>query len=297
MAYFKTNRDEEIERLAMMLRKNRLASSDSEARRMAAEMLETSKKVAEDFSEKEKQIYGEQRKDPEIELAHKHVEQLAANLAKGRGEVRINLEGVDLNKPLKELVAEEESHEEPDEDDAVELVEEPVEGIESSKSVDEPIPEEKYAPEEAAESSEPVEIEERVEVHIPEELEVERIDTSEDYSEGEDADRGSGDEAPVDDFPIHESEPEGAEQRESKDEAVPSESVEQSGESFDEGSSFEGESKDFDEEAAGDEELDFSVKELDTKEQLQKSEEERRKEREKMPESKVDLSKMFDVNK
>lgn len=141
----KSKRDEEIESLAMNLRRNKLASSDSEARRMAEEMLRTSKKVQEDFVEREKRMYGGQAsKDPEIELAHKQVEQLASNLAQGKTNVRIDIPEIDVNKPLKEIVGDDPDYEKEDDEEVMvkeEFQEEPVEeaGLEANEPEEEPV--------------------------------------------------------------------------------------------------------------------------------------------------------------
>jgi uncharacterized pyridoxamine 5'-phosphate oxidase family protein len=115
----KSKRDEEVETLATNLRRNRLASSDSEARRMAEEMLSTSKKVHDDFTQREKTFYGDQKKNPEVELAHRQIEQLASNLARGKSNVRINIPEINVDKPLRELVTPEYYPEKEDDEEVV----------------------------------------------------------------------------------------------------------------------------------------------------------------------------------
>nr|MCK4930364.1 hypothetical protein [Nanoarchaeota archaeon] len=148
MVDVKTKEELEIEKLAITLRKNKLASSEGEARRMAEEMLTTGKKVSEDFAEREKKIFGEEKKDAEVELAHKQVEQLAANIGKGKADVRIDIPGIDVNKPLRELVKEEEELVEKEDDEvAVEIAQGPKEEI-KEEVAEEPVKEEEAPVEE-----------------------------------------------------------------------------------------------------------------------------------------------------
>jgi hypothetical protein len=115
------SQEEEIEKLTRTLKNSKLATSESEARRMAEEMLGISKKVASDFAEREKKIYGEQKQSRDVEVAHKQMEQLAANMAQGKSNVRLDLDEIDVNKPLRDLVKQESEPVENDEDDAVEI--------------------------------------------------------------------------------------------------------------------------------------------------------------------------------
>lgn len=267
----KSKRDEEIESLAMNLRRNKLASSDSEARRMAEEMLSTSKKVQQDFAEREKRIYGDQtNKNPEVELAHRQVEQLASNLAQGKTNVRIDIPELDMNKPLKDIVGDDSDYEKEDDEEVV-VKEEPQEEV--SEEVGEESGEEGEPDEAEPEEESPEEIvvdEEPGDVgpgDAPEEpVRVDEDDDSDDDT-GDDSDDDTGedsDEKPENDAPIDDTE---------KEEASD------------------------DSEGQGDGEDDFSVKELDNSEQLRKSEEERKAEVARMEESKINLSNMFNVNK
>jgi hypothetical protein len=290
----KTKRDDEIEKLATMLRRSRLANSDSDARRMAADMLETSKKVSDDFSEREKKMFGDQRKDAEVELAHKQVEQLTSNLARGRGDVRINVEGIDVNKPLKELIPDEPEREEAEDEDGVELKNEPSEADERIDASEESVSVDEGAEEPVEEAASQ---EEKVEVPIPEELGTDSIKNMDEGVEGEGVEEQDADVA--DDVAA---EPEAVDEA-SHDEVSPEEPVENNAEGA-ESPEVEEEPADAteadepcDDEEGAEGEPDFSVKELNTKEQLQKSDDERKKEREKMPEAKVDLNNMFNVNK
>ena len=326
MMDIKTKRESEIESLAMMLRKNKLASSDSEARRMAEEMLNTSKKVSDDFADREKKYFGEQRKDAEVELAHKQIEQLASNLARGKPDVRIDLEGIDVNKPLRELIPEDEEPSETEDEDAVELKEEPAE-----KAPDEVVEDEDLEkPELEEEIPEPDSDED---VPEPEaELEVPEPPRKKPFEEAEgDAGEPPFKEAPVEEaldvslseglddevpferiragdekVPVRKSEEEREEtsgepaEKEDSEEVAEDEDLEKPEleEEAPEAEAEEEPSKEpSEEEPQGDSEDDFSVKELDTKEQLKKSEEERKKEKEKMAESKVNLHNVFNVNK
>ncbi len=265
----KSKRDEEIESLAMNLRRNRLASSDSEARRMAEEMLRTSKKVQDDFAEREKRIYGGGRESPEVELAHKQMEQLASNIAQGKSNVRIDIPELDVNKPLKDIIGDDSDYEKED-DEEVMVKEEPQEEVQEEAGGDageEGEPEE-VEPEE--ESSEELVVDEEPDDAGPgdapeEPVQVDEDDGSDDGSDKNDDDESGDDseEEPAD-APIDETEKEEA----SDDCAGP----------------IEGEP-------------DFSVKELDNSEQLRKSEEERKAEVSKMEESKINLANMFNVNK
>ena len=268
----KSKRDEEIESLAMNLRRNRLASSDSEARRMAEEMLSTSKKVQEDFAEREKRIYGDQKKNPEIELAHKQMEKLASNIAQGRPNVRIDIPELDVNKPLKEIVGEDSDYEKEDDEEVV-VKEQPQEqfGEEAGEESDEKGEHDEVEPEEepAEGPTDEIVVDEEPGDVGPGDEPGEPVQVDEDDDSGDDGDEGSdddsgedSDEKPEEDAPIDEKE---------KEEA--------SDDASDEG------------------DPDFSVKELDISEQLRKSEEEKKAELAKMAESKVDLSNMFNVNK
>ena len=258
----KTKKDAELEKLVATLKKNKLAMSDSEARRMAEEMLSTSKRVTEDFSEREKKIFGEQKKDSEVELAHKQVEQLTANIGKGKSDVRIDIEGVDVNKPLKDIVeaGEQKPVEKEDTEVAVE-VDEP----EPSEPKFEPEPEPKAIPEEPgeepeaeseAESKEPEEAKEREDSELDEEPAKEEPKSE--------AEPEEPDEEPVEEEPESELEPKPDEESESKDD---------------------------------DSGMDVEVKELDESDKPKKSEEERKKEIDDMPESKIDLADVFKSNK
>ena len=265
----KSKRDEEIESLAMNLRRNKLASSDSEARRMAAEMLTTGKKVQDDFAEREKRIYGDQRRTPEVELAHKQMERLASNIAQGKSNVRIDIPELDENRPLRDIVGGDSDYEKED-DEEVTVKEEPQVEVQEE------------AGEEAGEEGEPEEVEPEEESSeelvvdeepgdagpgdAPEEpVQIDEDDGSDDGGgEGGDDDSGDDSEKEPADAPIDETEKE-----EASDECE---------------GPIEGEP-------------DFSVKELGNGEQLRKSEEERKAEVSKMPESSIDLSNMFNVNK
>src|SRR4030042_1831435 len=200
----KSKRDEEIEALAMNLRRNKLASSDSEARRMAEEMLSTSKKVQDDFVEREKRIYGGEKKTPQDEG--------------------------------KEETSEEPSEEEPDQGEGEEI------------SVDEGDDEEPGDVGPGDEPGEPLQAE-----------------------EGDDE---GGDD---DDKPEPGADDEGAEDEDKDSDGDLG--IDASEEGSGEGSGEE----------------DFSVKEIDNNEQLKKSEDDRKKEIEKMPESRIDLSNVFNA--
>ncbi len=257
----KSKRDEEVESLAMSLRRNKLASSDSEARRMAEEMLTTSKKVQDDFAEKEKRLYGSQKKVPEVELAHKQMEQLASNIARGKTNVRIDISEIDVSKPLKDLVRDEyDDFEKEDDEVAEELKEEPGKEVKSETS---------------ELSEEPSE-----ETVRPEEEPSEEHESSDD-----EGDVGPGDE-PSEPLQADEFGDDEGDKGEDKDDSEEESAKDKPSEETSEESS---------EDEGGD--PDFSVKEIDNREQLKKSEEERRKEREKMAESKVDLNSMFNVHK
>jgi len=266
----KSKRDEEIESLAMNLRRNKLASSDSEARRMATEMLSTSKKVQEDFAQREKRMYGDQTtKSPEVELAHKQIEQLASNLAQGKSNVRIDIPEIDVNKPLKEIVGEESDYEKEDDEEVV-VKEEPQEEVQEDSG------------DETGDEVEPEEIE-------PEEKPSEELVVDE-----EPGDAGPGD-APEEPVQVNE----GDDSDDSGEEGGADDSSDES-----EKEPADAPIDDTEMEEASDEcespiegEPDFSVKELDNSEQLRKSEEERKAELSKMEESKIDLSNMFNVNK
>lgn len=118
---FDSKMEHEIETLARTLKNSKLAVSESEARRMAEEMLSTSKKVAEDFAERDKRLYGAQPKNKDVEMAHKALEQITSKMGKGQSNVRIDIGELDLNKPLKDMIAKEEEPSEREEDDAVDL--------------------------------------------------------------------------------------------------------------------------------------------------------------------------------
>ena len=109
----------EVERLARTLRTSRLATSESEAYRMAQEMLSTSKKVSDDHKEREKALLGAPKRNIEAENAQKIIEKITSNAAQGKPNIRIDLGELDLEKPLKELIPDEAFHQEADEDDAV----------------------------------------------------------------------------------------------------------------------------------------------------------------------------------
>jgi hypothetical protein len=111
----------EIEKLARTLKASRVATSESDAWRMAEEMLSTSKKVQDDFKAKDKALYNRE-KNPEVETARAIMEKLSANMAKGMSNVRLDLKELDLNKPLKELIPAEEALSEHEEDDDAVLV-------------------------------------------------------------------------------------------------------------------------------------------------------------------------------
>jgi hypothetical protein len=266
----KSKRDEEIESLAMNLRRNKLASSDSEARRMAEEMLSTSKKVQQDFAEREKRIYGDQSRNPEVELAHKQMEQLASNIAQGKHNIRIDIPELDVNKPLKDIVGDDSDYEKEDDEEVVvkgepqeEVKEESGDESGEEGEPDEAEPEEE-SPEEITVDEEPGDVGPG---DAPEEpVRVDEDDDSDDDT-GDDSDDDTGDdsdEKPENDAPIDDTE---------KEEASD------------------------DSEGQGNGEDDFSVKELDNSEQLRKSEEERKVEVARMEESKINLSNMFNVNK
>jgi len=280
----KSKHDEEVEELARNLRRNRLASSDSEASRMAEEMLSTGKKVHDDFAERERKIYGDQKKNPEVELAHKQIEQLASNLARGRANVRIDIPEIDVSKPLKELVRENEALEAEDDEVATEVKEGPA-GEPQEEPSEEATEEQTEEPEEEpeAEEQEP----EDAEAEAPKEAEEElKLDDDQ-------GDVGPGDE-PAE--PVQIDEPR-KDDDEDRDEGGDKDDDKSGDDSVfaKEASSEEGEHPDGDDGEEG--ESDFTVKEIDNSEQLKKSDEERKAERANMPESKVDLSNMFKVNK
>lgn len=116
-----TGHSEEVEKLARTLRTSRVVQSESEAYRMANEMLNTSKKVNEDFKKRDELYHGTQSKNAEVEKAHFIMEKLTENMAKGKPNVRIDVGELDLNKPLKELMPAQPSQHEliEDEDDAI----------------------------------------------------------------------------------------------------------------------------------------------------------------------------------
>jgi hypothetical protein len=110
---------QEVEKLARTLRQSKVASSESDAFRMASEMLATQRKVHEDHKMREAKIYGEHLPNAEQKKATMIMEKLSENLSKGKSNVRIDVEELNLNTPLKEMVKEEESPVEEEEDDAV----------------------------------------------------------------------------------------------------------------------------------------------------------------------------------
>jgi hypothetical protein len=111
---------EEVEKLARTLKQNKVAQTESEAYRMAEDMLNTGRKVQEDFKARDKAIYGQEVRNQEVETAHKLMERISTNIAKGRQDVRIDIKELDLERPLKEMVPQEEhSPEKEDDDDAV----------------------------------------------------------------------------------------------------------------------------------------------------------------------------------
>jgi hypothetical protein len=116
--------EEEIEKLVRTLKNSKIATSESDARRMAEEMLGISRKVASDFAERERKIYGDQKQSHDVDVAHKQMELLASNMGKGKSNVRLGLDEIDVEKPLRDLVKQESEPVETDEDDAVELVQE-----------------------------------------------------------------------------------------------------------------------------------------------------------------------------
>ncbi|MBN1792093.1 hypothetical protein JW826_00180 [Candidatus Woesearchaeota archaeon] len=145
----------EVEKLAKTLRANRLAISDLEAYRMAEDMLSTGKKVNADLRAREERMGISEKKDPQVESAHKLMEKISANLASGAGRVHINLGELDTTKPLAELVRQDE--EEADltpleDDDAVVLENVAPEPVAKSLVISEEVAEE----EPVQEAAEPV---------------------------------------------------------------------------------------------------------------------------------------------
>ncbi|MFH0870584.1 MAG: hypothetical protein V1866_06030 [archaeon] len=118
---FDSKMEQEIETLARTLKNSKLAVSESEARRMAEEMLRTSKKVSDDFAERDKRLYSTQPKSKDVEMAQKALEQITSRMGKGESNVRIDVGELDLNKPLKDMIASEEEPSDREEDDAVDL--------------------------------------------------------------------------------------------------------------------------------------------------------------------------------
>jgi hypothetical protein len=276
----KSKHDEEVEELARNLRRNKLASSESEARRMAEEMVNTSKKVHDDFAEREKKIYGGEKKSPEIELAHKQVEQLATNIAKGKSNVRIDIPELDVTRPLKDLVAEDEAYDKESDEDV---------GDEAEASEGEAKEEAWDEPEQEAE-----------EVKTDEPAEQEPSEEHVDEDDDDNGDVGPGDE-PAEPVQVNKSDDDADEGREEGGD-------DDKGDDSDSGGGNEPEPDvpvDAEKEAASDEgegsdeeeEPDFTVKELDNNEQLRKSEEERKAELAKMPESRINLTNVFNVHK
>jgi hypothetical protein len=121
--YMDLTHSAEVEKLARTLKASRVAVSESEAYRMAEEMLVTSRKVHEDRKAREQEMFGRERRNVESENAQKIMEKISANMAKGR-DVRIDIDELDLEKPLKELVRDEPVQDHEEEDDAVLLHEE-----------------------------------------------------------------------------------------------------------------------------------------------------------------------------
>jgi hypothetical protein len=295
----KSKHDEEVESLAMNLRRNKLASSDSEARRMAQEMLSTGKKVQDDFVAREKKIYGTQVKNPEVELAHRQVEQLTSNLSQGKSNVRIDIPELDLNKPLKDIVGEDDDYSEKEDDEIIEMKEdsasEPAEespGEEQAESVDELSEEVAEEPiEEAGEQEQESEQDEKAEEVSEDNKEVEEpaeepAEPSEEEPKADedaaadDEDDDSGDIGPGD---------------------APNQPVEVE-KTADDGDEDDGGDGDDDSGEGGDDdksdgEPDFSVKELDGSEQLKKSEDDRKAEISRMEESRINLTNVFNVHK
>ncbi|KYK27111.1 hypothetical protein AYK26_00230 [Euryarchaeota archaeon SM23-78] len=335
----KTKKDEEIEKLVANLRKNKLASSDSEARRMAEEMLSTSKKVSEDFAEREKRIFGEDKKSVEVELAQKRVAEISSNIARGKADVRIDVEGVDVTKPLKDIVKEQEEPIEREDDEIAvdvtptreeEVSEEPaeleaevefekpeLEAEETEEGLEVPEPEVPETPEpeipeapehhagpEAPEPLEPESEDEIPEPPYPEEKEGFWVHEPEPIREVEpelEEDLEEKDEEPeedIDESVLESEEPEPEEEPEEKpdygDEGIEDQTV---GEDEATEEPEESEPKEPSEEFGDEEEPDVKIKELDESDKPKKSDEQRKKEIEKMPESKVDLSKVFKSSK
>lgn len=85
----------EVNNLAMTLKRNKLAHSEMEAKRMAMDMLHIGKKVADDFKKRDDAMYADARndapKDAEQARAKSHLEQLTTNMSRGR-DVRINVD-------------------------------------------------------------------------------------------------------------------------------------------------------------------------------------------------------------
>jgi hypothetical protein len=286
----KSKHDEEVESLAMNLRRNRLASSDSEARRMAQEMLSTGKKVQDDFAEREKKIYGTQVKNPEVELAHRQVEQLTNNISKGKSNVRIDIPELDLNKPLKDIVGEDDEYADKEDDEFVEMKENSASESsdetpeeEQGESADEPF--EEVTEEPAEDAVEPGEEEPKADEEV-----------AKDDEDDDSGDIGPGD-AP--------NQPVEVEKKAEDDESGDDDGDDDSGEGGDDDkpdddAPFEAETKTSPDECddeSSDGEPDFSVKELNNSEQLKKSEDDRKAEISKMPESRISLANTFNVNK
>jgi len=267
----KSKHDEEVEELARNLRRNKLASSESEARRMAEEMISTSKKVHDDFAEREKKIYGSERKNPEIELAHKQVEQLATNIAKGKSNVRIDIPELDVTRPLKDLVAEHEGYEKEDDEEA---------GDETEAHDAEAKEETNEEPEHEVE-----------EVKTDEPAEQEPSEEHSDEDDDDNGDVGPGDE-PAEPVQVNKSD-------DDSDEGGDDGSDDDSGGKPDDDVPVDAEKEAASDEGKGsdEEESDFTVKELDNNEQLRKSEDERKAELAKMPESGISLTNVFNVHK
>ena len=109
----------EVDKLARTLKNSRVAVSESEAYRMAEEMLSIGKKVSDDFKQRDEKIYGQHRQDSEMKTAQKMVEKISQNMGAGKSDGRVDIQQLDLGKPLKQLVEEQEEPIYEDEDDAV----------------------------------------------------------------------------------------------------------------------------------------------------------------------------------
>ncbi len=276
MVDFKSRQEDEIEKLTRTLKSSRLATSESEARRMAEEMLGISKKVADDFKKREQQILGNKKMNVEQDLAHKQMEMLAANIASGKSNARLDLSDLnelDVNKPLKDLISEQEDQpDEKEEDDAVELtsadekvteIDDVVEPADEKDSVDESLEE---PSEQSSSWDKPVD-----------------ENKEEPKQEVEEADVGDEGPEPDDDS-------EAGSEEEKAEEAPEEDAPEKpAGEEIDPEAAEEDDSEGTE---AGD---DFSVKELDSA--PVKSDGDRKQEIESMEESRIDLSNVFNANR